>query len=203
MLHQHLTRSYSPSEFDGPEIFGGPFHSSPDTHSPDRLPPSESSPQKTPTRCRRSSTVHSAASSTSPRSFKAGGVDNGVERALDNLMKSLRVMALGTPQASPAREESRWSSSSEESLVTEESGLWRSRKSEESTRSRITVGTVRSSRSNRSKKSKKSRRSEDTDRMDLEEEEVPPVPMPATPGRRRRMMEGLVKRLGFTPKKKS
>jgi len=127
-------------------------------------------------------------------------MDNGVERALDNVMKSLKVMAMGTPLKSPRREESRWSLSSEESAATEESGFWRPRKSEESTRSRITVGTMRS---NRSKKSKKSRKSEDTERMDLDmEEDIPPVPVPTTPGRRKRMMEGLVKRLGLTPKKK-
>jgi hypothetical protein len=68
-------------------------------------------------------------------------------------------------------------------------------------RSRVTVGTIRS---NKSKKSKKSRKSEDTDRMDLDvEENIPPVPVPATPGRRKRMMEGLAKRLGLTPKKKT
>jgi len=62
---------------------------------------------------------------------------------------------------------------------------------------------MRSTR-NLSRRSKKSRRSEDTERMDVEmEENVPPVPVPAavTPSRRKRMMEGLAKKLGLTPKK--
>ena len=169
---------------------------------PKRLGPS-TSPLKTPSRRRRSSIIHTTPSSTSPRVYKHAGADGGVERALDDLMKSLRIMAMGTPRQdipSPQRQQSRWSLSSEESMAeTEESGFWRPRKSGESTRSRATIGTIRSQKSS---KSRKSRKSEDTYRMEVEED-IPPVPVtPATPGRRKRMMEGLAKRLGLTPRKK-
>ena len=177
-----------------------PTCTSPDKHKQPKQHTSLS-PVKTLARRRRSSAIYATPASVSPQKYKAGGAENGVERALDNVMKTLRVMAMGTP----IREESRWSSSSEESLMdSEETGFWRPRKSGESVRSKMTVATTKSSKSSKSLRSKKSsRRSEDTDRMDLDEDEdVPPVPLaPATPGRSRRMMDGLAKRLGLTPKK--
>jgi len=119
-------------------------------------------------------------------------------------------VAMGTPRARVSTEyqQSRWSSSSEESgLVDEEgedSGFWKPRKSGESNRSRITMKSTATGKSKVSNKSKKNRKSEDTDRMDVDGEvNVPPVPAlaPLTPGRSRRIMEGLVKKLGLTPKK--
>ncbi len=111
--------------------------------------------------------------------------------------------------------ESRWSSSSsEDSLETGESGgnesFWRSRKSSGSARSR---GTTKSSAATSTKaksvKSLRGRKSEESMRSALgptfggfkQEEDVPPVPAPVTPSRSRRMMEGIAKRLGLTPRK--
>lgn len=204
-LQTHLQRSTPSLDHDGtPEIIHGPFHPSPQPSPHKHLSVPSPSPTKTPARRHRSSIMHSTPMSASPRVYKSGGADNGVERALDNVLRGLKGMAMGTPlRDSPLREQSRWSMSSEESGHTEESGLWRPRQSEESTRSRVTVGTMRSTRS-LSRRSKKSRRSEDTERMELDmEEDVPPVPVTdaVTPSRRKRMMEGLAKRLGLTPKK--
>jgi len=205
-LQTHMQRSPSCTrEYGTTEIIHGPFHPSPERSPRKHHSVPSPSPTKTPVRRRRSSIMHATPMSASPRVIKSGGTDNGVERAIDNVMRSLKVMAMGTPlRDSSIREQSRWSLSSEESGTTDESGFWRSRKSEESSRSRVTVGTMRSTKSTRSRRSKKSRKSEDTDRMDLDlEEDIPPVPIPApaTPSRRKRMMEGLAKKLGLTPKK--
>lgn len=225
-----MSKQPSISTFETPQIIRGPFHPSPDKvtlrepspdrvselntgaakNFPDRLSPGHLSPGKlsphdsfkTPGRRRRSSILHTTPMSASPRKFKSAGIDAGVERALDNVMKSLKVMAMGTPKASrsPPQDQSRWSSSSAESVDTaEDGGFWKPRKSGESTRSKITIGTMRSGKSG---KSRKSRKSEDTDRMDIDMEDIPPVPVPATPGRRKRLLEGLAKKLGLTPKKK-
>jgi hypothetical protein len=101
-------------------------------------------------------------------------------------MKNLKLFA-----ASPVKEQSRWSSSTEGS-----DDEWRPRKSGESVRSRLTIKSKKSARS------LKSRKSEDTERMEVEETDVPPVPAPVTPSRGRRVVQGLVRRLGLTPKKK-
>ncbi|WWD16985.1 hypothetical protein CI109_101421 [Kwoniella shandongensis] len=179
---------------------------------PHLAPPSSYSPT-TPARRRRSSIIHTTPSTASPRIVKSTGMDGGVERALDNVMRSLKLVAMGTPRGkynydSPRGGESRWSSSTDGSLqvdegVGESGGFWNSkpRKSSETTRSRTTVKSSKSGKS-------RGRKSEETDRMDLDLDqapEVPPVPLPmgvpSTPGRSRRMMNGLVKRLGLTPKK--
>jgi hypothetical protein len=86
----------------------------------------------------------------------------------------------------------------------EDTGFGNPRKSGESTRSRATMKSVATAKSRGSTKSKKSRKSEDTDRMEVDGEVIiPPVPAlaPLTPGRSRRMMDGLAKRLGLTPRK--
>lgn len=124
------------------------------------------------------------------------------------------------------RQASRWSSSSEESMgsTSKISHGTKPRKSGESSRSKITIGTLRSKKS---AWSLKSRRSEDGHRPEigLKAVEVPPVPVwngdlgskgvgmgkgagkgqqtPSTPGRGRRVVEGLARRLGLTPKKKN
>ena len=150
--------------------------------------------------------MHTTPSSVSPRKVKMGGPDGGVERALDNVMRSLKGMAMGTPRWGE-QAESRWSSSSEGSVDTmtqsdESGGFWRPRKSGESTRSKITLRSVKSNGTLRSTWSrKKGRKSEDEERMEVDEA-VPPVPDPVTPRRSRRMLEGLAKSLGLTPRKK-
>ncbi|KAK4687835.1 hypothetical protein P7C73_g2278, partial [Tremellales sp. Uapishka_1] len=163
------------------------------THQPQTSSSSTSSssylqaPSKTPSRRRRSSIIHATAQSTSPMKFKSGGA----ESALEGVMRSLKIV---TPLRGSKRDESRWSSSSDES---QESWFGKTRKSGESSRS-TTAKSIRSKMSFSSL-----RRSEDTDRMDVDiEEHVPPVPpmVPLTPGKSRRLMDGLVKRLGLTPK---
>ncbi|WWC94444.1 hypothetical protein V866_001290 [Kwoniella sp. B9012] len=170
----------------------------------------------TPQRRRRSSIIHTTASSVSPKKLKSVGVDNGVERALEGVMRNLRVTI--TPKKysynGNGKLQSRWSSSTEGSLIDthenneDEGGLFKPRKSNETSRSKLTIKSTKSAKS----KKEKGRKSEDTDRMDLDipfptndVPEVPPVPsqmiIPTTPGRSRRMMNGLVKRLGLTPKK--
>ncbi|ORY26324.1 hypothetical protein BCR39DRAFT_589709 [Naematelia encephala] len=163
------------------------------SEKPSVSPAKSSSPLKTPHRRRRSSVIE-----TTPQRLAKSGLDSNVERALDSVMRSLRQVAMSTPRARDSyREQSRWSSSSEESMPgpgeSEDGGFWRPRKSFESNRSRATS------------RSRKSRKSEDTETVEIEAP-VPPVPkvqVPVTPGRRQRMMEGLVKRLGLTPRKKS
>ncbi|WWC62229.1 uncharacterized protein I303_104825 [Kwoniella dejecticola CBS 10117] len=175
----------------------------------------------TPTRRRRSSIIHTTPGSVSPKKLKSAGTDNGVERALDNVMRNLRVtMSMTTTpkknSCSYNGPQSRWSSSTEGSTLEshhedEESGsgglFGKPRKSSETTRSKLTIRSTKSS--------KKGRKSEDTQRgMDIDcddgRPQVPPIPqipttisipIPSTPGRSRRMMNGLVKRLGLTPKK--
>ncbi|WVQ79624.1 hypothetical protein IAT38_001724 [Cryptococcus sp. DSM 104549] len=189
------------------------------------LAPRSSYSPTTPARRRRSSIIPNTPSSASPQVFKSQRPDGGVERALDNMMRSLRMVAMGTPKKefmySPPRNQSRWSAWSsesegstshskagceEESVGAGDEGFWKPRKSSDTTRSTISRGTIKSTKSGRSKK-EKGRKSEDTDRMELDLEDVPavpampPVPVPTTPGRSRRMMNGLVKRLGLTPKK--
>ncbi|OCF74391.1 hypothetical protein I204_04762 [Kwoniella mangroviensis CBS 8886] len=172
----------------------------------------------TPQRRRRSSIIHTTASSVSPKKLKSVGVDNGVERALEGVMRNLRVTI--TPKKhsynGSGKLQSRWSSSTEGSSIDthenneDEGGLFKPRKSNETSRSKVTIKSTKSTKS----KKDKGRKSEDTDRdrMDLDipfptkgVPEVPPVPsqiiIPTTPGRSRRMMNGLVKRLGLTPKK--
>lgn len=175
-------------------------------------PPAKTSPFKTPARGRkRSSAVHATA--VTPRHLKSGGADGGVDAALDNLMRSLKKVALGTPrfQATDEVPGSRWSSSSDDSVgasdarESEDAGsFWRSRKSSESVRS---TKTSKSAASGRSKGSKHGHKVQETDRQGLEEA-VPPVPAtvpenlgPVTPSRRKRMMDGLAKKLGLTPRK--
>ncbi|WVQ99717.1 hypothetical protein IAU59_006859 [Kwoniella sp. CBS 9459] len=181
--------------------------------------PSSYSPT-TPARRRRSSIIYTTSESTSPRIVKSVGNDNGVERALDSVMRNLRV-AITPKKYSYSGPQSRWSSSTEASMSTipldqgeEDSGigggLFKPRKSSDTTRSKMTVRSTRSTKS-------KSRKSEDTVRIELDLQmdelipDVPPIPVgqsqaqkvPTTPGRSRRMMNGLVKRLGLTPKKGS
>lgn len=179
-------------------------------HSSPRSTPQKGSahlsPNKTPYR-RRSSIMHTTPSTASPRKYKANGVDGGVDKALDNVMRGLRVFAMGTPRPQYEVEISRWSSSSEESEATageedSNSSFWRSRKSMESSRSKATTKSKKSTKSLKSSKSMQSLNS-NVDRMDVDQEVPPPMPVPVTPGRSRRMMEGIVKRLGLTPKKKS
>jgi hypothetical protein len=225
-LLPHMDPSPTLSSFPSPPrtSIRGPFHPSPEkqTTSPNNSPAadcstashvspsrSKTSPMKTPTRRRGSSLIHS--NTASPRLNKSAGLDNGVERALDSVMRSLKLVAMGTPRPrhSTELEQSRWSSSSEESITThteetDNDGFWRPRKSGESNRSKITMKSVATGRSKASSKTKKSRKSEDTDRMEIDAcEDIPPVPatVPLTPGRSRRMMDGLVKRLGLTPRK--
>ncbi|WVW84281.1 hypothetical protein I302_106311 [Kwoniella bestiolae CBS 10118] len=169
----------------------------------------------TPQRRRRSSIIHTTAQSASPKKIKSVGADNGVERALEGVMRNLRVTMTPKKYSYNSKLQSRWSSSTEGSSIdTHENdeddggGTFRARKSNETSRSKLTI------RSTKSTKSRKGRKSEDTDRdrMDVDMPfmandvpEVPPVPVqmvvPVTPGRSRRMMNGLVKRLGLTPKK--
>ena len=80
--------------------------------------------------------------------------------------------------------ESRWSSSSEENSDI------------------VSTKPRKSTESTKSKKSVKSGKSEDADKKDIEKQ-VPPVPaaVPLTPGRSRRVVDGLVKRLGLTPRR--
>lgn len=140
--------------------------------------PQKPSPAKTSSHRRRSSILPT---SPSPKT-------DSVEQALHNLKLSSLAIHRRSGYTIP---ESRWSSSSEESAMSS-----KTRKSSESTRSRAA--------SMRSKRSIKSRKSEESDRMAMEVDEVvPPVPppVPLTPGRSRRMIDGLVKRLGLTPKK--
>ncbi|KAK8864702.1 hypothetical protein IAR55_001954 [Kwoniella newhampshirensis] len=189
---------------------------SPPKTSPPRSPvkgshfaPLSSYSPTTPARRRRSSIIHTTPSSASPRVVKASGMNGGVERALDNVMRSLKLVAMGTPRGKynydvPLGQESRWSSSSDGSVIGEgeegDGGFWgKPRKSSETSRSRTTIKSAKSGKS-------KGRKSEESVRMDLDLDqapEVPPVPMdlPNTPGRSRRMMNGLVKRLRMTPKK--
>ncbi|OCF31939.1 hypothetical protein I316_06321 [Kwoniella heveanensis BCC8398] len=200
---------------------GKPLSVSPNKRShlaPPIAGPSAYSPA-TPARRRRSSIIYATSESTSPRIVKSVGNDNGVERALDSVMRNLRV-AVTPKKYSYYGPQSRWSSSTEGSLITipldtEEDaggsgGLFKPRKSSDTTRSKMTVRSTRSTKS-------KGRKSEDTDRIDLVSQMddiipgVPPVPAvptrsqqaPTTPGRSRRMMNGLARRLGLTPKKGS
>ncbi|ORX35600.1 hypothetical protein BD324DRAFT_62825 [Kockovaella imperatae] len=213
-----------------PKSIRGPFHPgvelSPERSGDDYSPVKRAfdaygsgynvSPGKSPRK--RSSIIHTTSSSVSPRKVKLKGCDGGVERALDNVMRSLKVMAMGTPRKGVSGEEdevdaSRWSSSSEESIrstcASDENGggFWRPRKSCESSRSRITLRSVKSNTTLRSIKSKKSlkslRQSDESERMDMDD--VPPVPdtLPTlTPTRSRRMLQGIAKSLGLTPRKK-
>lgn len=128
--------------------------------------------------------------------------------------------------------QSRWSYSSEESGAggTEESagdGCWKPRKSGESTRSRVSkAGTVKSKRS---VWSLRSRRSEEMEverppmpewtkeveskgrkfgagkktKVEVDVDSKGQGQAPMTPGRGRRVVEGLARRLGLTPKKKN
>ncbi|ODN72679.1 hypothetical protein L202_08118 [Cryptococcus amylolentus CBS 6039] len=98
----------------------------------------------------------------------------------------------GVPQA--------WSGNESASAYEEEEG----RKSSDGR-------SIKSSRSMRSVKSKKEwgRKSEDVERPPFDEERVPDVPAlpqameaPKTPGKKAKLMSGLVRRLGLTPRKK-
>ncbi|WVF71146.1 hypothetical protein IAT40_005943 [Kwoniella sp. CBS 6097] len=217
------TRSSSGNRYPQALNQGRPQSLSPHkrTHlAPPGAGPSSYSPT-TPARRRRSSIIYSTNEPTSPRIVKSVGNDNGVERALDSVMRNLRV-AVTPKKYSYSGPQSRWSSSTEGSMITipldtsaEEDvggagGLFKPRKSSDTTRSKMTVRSTRSTKS-------KGRKSEDTDRIDLDLQmddmipDVPPIPTvqprshqaPTTPGRSRRMMNGLVKRLGLTPKKSS
>ncbi|WWC88986.1 uncharacterized protein L201_003902 [Kwoniella dendrophila CBS 6074] len=178
----------------------------------------------TPTRRRRSSIIHTTPSSVSPKKLKSVGIDNGVERALDNVMRNLKVSITPNNKKMSYNSyntglKSRWSSSTEgspnlnlENIDIHEEEEEEShkisgkpRKSSETTRSKLTI--VRSTR-NKSRKSQDTERSESRMEIDIESAnnnipDVPPIPsqIPVTPGRSRRMMNGLVKRLGLTPKK--
>ncbi|WVR09725.1 hypothetical protein IAU60_006801 [Kwoniella sp. DSM 27419] len=180
---------------------------------------------RTPRR-RRSSILHSTPKSASPRVIKSSGADHGVERALDSVMRNLRI-AVTPRKQSYLGPQSRWSSSTEgsdpahdqdDSIATETSDTSnKTRKSSDTSRSKLTLRSVKSFKSNRSKAVP--RKSEDNERMDVDSvsseydmiPDVPPVPpearshtpTPHTPGRSRRMMNGLAKRLGLTPKKAS
>ena len=139
------------------------------------------------------------------------------DRALSDVMHKLKLYTSGM-SLSPIKDrrnkisplkQSRWSDSSEESRTTGDG--WKPRRSGESVRSGKSRMTVKSKKS---AWSLKSRRSEEGDRPSLDQMEVPPMPtlkvtgeqrekvMPVTPSRGRRVVEGLARRLGLTPKKK-
>lgn len=143
-------------------------------------------------------------------------------------MRSLKTMAMGTSSRkmdSPPSNQSRWSAWSSDSEGSKsmsrsctpasgqqndeyrdgDDGFFKPRKSSDTTRSK---NTIRSIKSTKSSKSRKGRKSEETvSRMEMYGKGVPAVPtMPlmavsTTPGRSRRMINGLVKRLGLTPRK--
>jgi hypothetical protein len=122
---------------------------------------------------------------TSPAKYKTSLADI----ALENGMRQLRVSACMTSTPSPSKQQSRWSSSSEETIETAP------RRSGESVRSKLS-GVV----------SLRSRKSEERMRPNMEElmdvDPVPPVPKmpeyraPVTPGRLAKLRSML------TPKKK-
>lgn len=158
----------------------------------------------------RRSSAHGSASSPHKSPTK------DVVQALDGVMKSLSAFAL--PSARRAQRDtfipnnqSRWSSSTEGSSITEASSC-RPRKSGESIRSRMTVKSIKSVRSKRSLRSLgglRNRKSEvDVEyappNWDADAPPVPPAPVqvPQTPGKGKRAMMGLARRLGLTPKKK-
>ena len=183
--------------------------------SPRKAPPSSTGTHlSTPIRGRRRSSI--LASPSSPAAYKSGGLDGGVERALDSVMRSLKI-AMSTPRTprmGEVREESRWSSStgSPASLVSTSESFWRSRKSGESARPRKSGESarplprksgesIRSRMTARSGVSKKGRKSGETERgvpMEVDVDVVPPVP--ATP--RRSVVGDLARRLGLTPKRR-
>lgn len=187
------------------------FPSSPYAPSPSRSPIKHSSPIKlapplsTPARRRRSSILHATSGSASPSKLKSGVGAEAVDRALDNVMRNLKLFSASPIKGGHGRPQlqSRWSSSTEGSLGADDDDLNdKPRKSGESVRSVRSKLTIRSKKSARSLKS---RRSEETDRMEVDQEEVPPLPpvqIPTTPSRGRRVVEGLARRLGLTPKKK-
>lgn len=143
-------------------------------------------------------------------------------------MRSLKTMAIGTTlrkMDSPPLNQSRWSAWSSDSEGSKsmsrsctpasgqqndeygdgDDGFFKPRKSSDTTRSKNTIRSIKSTKSNKSRKGRKSE--ETVGRMDMDGEDVPAVPtMPlmavsTTPGRSRRMINGLVKRLGLTPRK--
>lgn len=210
------------------QFTSGLFHESPTKPSG---PQSQSklSPTTPDRRHRCSSIIHTTPPSTSsPRIIKSQGLDGGVERALNSVMRSLKPMAIGTTLGkmdSPPLNQSRWSAWSSDSEGSKsmsrsctpasgqqndeyddgDDGFFKPRKSSDTTRSK---NTIRSIKSTKPSKSRKGRKSEETvGRMDMDREDVPSVPtMPlmavsTTPGRSRRMINSLVKRLGLTPRK--
>ncbi|OXG17583.1 hypothetical protein C367_05072 [Cryptococcus neoformans Ze90-1] len=205
----------------------GLFHESPSKRSQSQSKLSPATPER---RHRRSSIMHTTPSTSSPRIIKSQGLDGGVERALDSVMRSLKIMAMSaTPRkvVSPPMNQSRWSawsSDSEGNKSTSRSdtpalgqqhdgygyedgddGFFKPRKSNDTTRSKNTIRSIKSSKSSKSRKGRKSE--ETVNRMELDGEDVPAIPampimaVPTTPGKSRRMITGLVKRLGLTPSK--
>ncbi len=170
-----LSSSPSPSQ-DPAKVTPSPTSGSPKPAS------NRPSPVKTTHHRRRSSIIPATPSS------KAAEID----RSLTETIRNLKLNAT-TRRTAVDLPESRWSSSDGSANESEDAAFFKARKSSESIRSRAT--------SNKSKRSVKSRKSEETDCKDVKE--VPPVPsaIPLTPGRSRRMMDGLVKRLGLTPRK--
>ncbi|KIR56751.1 hypothetical protein I315_00933 [Cryptococcus gattii Ru294] len=205
----------------------GLFHESP-TKPFGPQSQSKLSPTTPDRRHRRSSIIHATPSTSSPRIIKSQGLDGGVERALDTVMRSLKTMAMGTSSRkmdSPPLNQSRWSAWSSDSEGSKsmsrsctpasgqqndeyrdgDDGFFKPRKSSDTTRSK---NTIRSIKSTKSSKSRKGRKSEETvSRMEMYGKGVPAVPtmtliaVSTTPGRSRRMINGLVKRLGLTPRK--
>lgn len=163
-------------------------------HTPKKAVSSTS--HTTPHRRRRSSVLTSNSNTTSPSKYKTSAIDQSVDTALDNVMRSLKKISMNhTTTPSPIkRQQSRWSLSSSDT----ETEASQPRPSMDSVRSKIS-GAI----SIRSRKSEERLRpSMDELLMDVDGD-VPPVPsrpilppVPTTP----RRLRGLRKLL--TPKKK-
>ncbi|WWC69876.1 uncharacterized protein I206_103819 [Kwoniella pini CBS 10737] len=223
MIDQHNTTKESRSRFSGDSLtpndeYSGLFTSglypncipntSPIISSFPSPPKSKSQSQKpliksnkyneieinTPRR-KRSSIIQNTKESVSPKKLKFLGKDNGVDKSLENVIRNLKISN---------NLQSRWSSSTEgddlsSSLDDDDdvSGIEiKSRKSNETNRSKFTVKSNKSF----SSKTKKFQKSQNIEIDDCQIQNIPPLP-PTTPGRSKRMMNGLVRRLGLTPKK--
>ncbi|KAL7422061.1 hypothetical protein Q5752_003836 [Cryptotrichosporon argae] len=179
-----------------------PRHPAPPPPPSHRSPYTPRSPH-TPRR-RRSSIVHATPTSVSPRVLKTGP-DNGVERALEGVMRSLKIAATPrtprTPRHASATPRSKWSDDSDADPRRWSGESARSAKSAKSAKSLKSLRSVRSRLTARSARSSKGLKTEAEPTASMNIDDVPPVPQTPKSSRRMGMVNGLARKLGLTPKR--